>query len=172
MLKEMTDEDRKAWEKLVAHCRNEDGEGGGVYGWCSPIGEDDDVADVILVIDAEVERLNRECDNLRGQIEDYTTVGDVERKGYLDEIKCLREIIDLLPGWIHTIKIERMRQDAKWGEQNHNDWKWLTILTEEIGELAKCILEDDSVNGVKELGECAAVCVAWMEAIGRRPKEG
>jgi len=51
--------------------------------------------------------------------------------------------------------------------------KWLAILTEEVGELAKAILED-SENGVEELYQCAAVCVAWGEAISRRAgkKEG
>lgn len=36
---------------------------------------------------------------------------------------------------------ERRRQDAKWGEQNHAATVWLTVLTEEVGELAEAILE-------------------------------
>ena len=36
---------------------------------------------------------------------------------------------------------ERIRQDAKWGEQNHNPYIYLAILLEEVGELAQSILQ-------------------------------
>ena len=35
------------------------------------------------------------------------------------------------------IVAERQKQDAKWGEQNHNPIEWSAILTEECGEVAK-----------------------------------
>jgi len=76
--------------------------------------------------------------------------------------------MDRHSGWIACIKAERKRQDAKWGEQNHDDLYWLGILMEEVGELAKSIIENDSVNGVEELIQSASVCVAWYEAINRR----
>ena len=85
-----------------------------------------------------------------------------------EAVARLRAAVDLLPVWIVIIKAERERQDAKWGEQNHGDFKWLSILVEEVGEVAKAILEDNSAEGVKELSHVAAVSVAWMEAIGRR----
>ncbi len=47
----------------------------------------------------------------------------------------------------HDTIVERMRQEAKWGEQNHEWPMWLTILTEELGEASKEYL--------KWLGACA-----------------
>jgi hypothetical protein len=41
----------------------------------------------------------------------------------------------------------------------------LPILTEEVGEVGKAILETDSVELSKELIQVAAVCVAWLEAL-------
>lgn len=42
---------------------------------------------------------------------------------------------------ISDIIRERARQDRKWGIQDHSDLTWLGILTEELGELAKAIIE-------------------------------
>lgn len=92
---------------------------------------------------------------------------------------------------------ERRRQDAKWGEQNHNDYYWLGILTEEVGEAAKALIEMsrcatvpyqlqhlgckaeaheniqylDNPDLEKELTHVAAVAIAWLEAIHRRRSE-
>ena len=84
--------------------------------------------------------------------------------------------IDYPISW--RITNERESQDRKWGEQNHNDYVWNAILTEEVGEVSKAILESrDSGIGLdainvdeleKELVQVAAVCVAWLEAIERR----
>jgi hypothetical protein len=38
---------------------------------------------------------------------------------------------------------ERLRQEAKWGAQSHAPERWLAILTEEVGEVARAILEGD-----------------------------
>jgi NTP pyrophosphatase (non-canonical NTP hydrolase) len=73
-----------------------------------------------------------------------------------------------MPAWIYTIKTERMRQDAKWGEQNHDDFKWLSILMEEVGEVSKAALEHDEPEVLKELSHVSAVAVAHIEALGRR----
>lgn len=76
---------------------------------------------------------------------------------------------------VQQILDERARQDAKWGEQNHNDYRYLAILTEEIGELAQAALEDEF--GGKHAGtlrdeliQAAAVALAWLECIDRRVK--
>jgi len=73
-----------------------------------------------------------------------------------------------------------MKQDVKWGEQNHNDLKWLSILMEEVGEAAETVNEDNPAkerlyshdacedNLEYELIQVAAVAVAWIEAIRRR----
>ena len=68
---------------------------------------------------------------------------------------------------------ERKRQDAKWGEQNHDDAMWFCILGEEFGELAQAVLHT-KVGGRaagtvrEELVQTAAVAVAWIEAMDRR----
>jgi NTP pyrophosphatase (non-canonical NTP hydrolase) len=64
---------------------------------------------------------------------------------------------------------ERKRQDDKWGVQDHEHATWLTILTEEVGELAQCILHrkfggHHADKLYEELTQVAAVAVAWMEA--------
>jgi len=74
---------------------------------------------------------------------------------------------------IHDILDERDRQDVKWGEQNHDDYRWLAILTEEVGELAQAALHDEfggkhAGTLRKELIQAAAVCVSWLECIDRR----
>jgi len=76
------------------------------------------------------------------------------------------------------IEIERDRQDAKWGDQSDTwDPRWLAVLTEEVGEVAKEILEGSRYNTGymidtehlrEELVQCAAVTIAWIEAIDTR----
>ena len=78
------------------------------------------------------------------------------------------------------VLVERQRQDARWGEQNHQIGTWLTILTEEIGELCRAELaltfgEQDSVAEVNELlrqrraeaVQVAAVALAIVEYLDR-----
>lgn len=74
---------------------------------------------------------------------------------------------------LDLIRTERMRQDKKWGEQNHPDLYWLGILVEEVGELSRAIIEGWAweKDRDRELIQVAAVAVAWKEAIGRRPKK-
>jgi len=63
---------------------------------------------------------------------------------------------------------ERSNQDLKWGIQNHRDSVWLAILAEEIGEVAKAILERKYVELDKELTQVCAVAVAWKECRMRK----
>jgi NTP pyrophosphatase (non-canonical NTP hydrolase) len=69
------------------------------------------------------------------------------------------------------ISNERERQDAKWGaDRKLDDYLWLAILTEEVGETAKAALESDTVLATrsdlrKELVQVAAVAVAWLEGL-------
>ncbi len=50
-------------------------------------------------------------------------------------------------GWtkaevISLIRHERNEQDARWGPQTNNtNGKWVAILTEEVGEVARSVLE-------------------------------
>lgn len=95
--------------------------------------------------------------------------------------------------FLAEIVLERNRQDAKWGEQNHPDgtgrpgarqladWaravckandptrdNWQDILTEEVYET---FAETDPVLLRAELVQIAAVCMAWVEAIDRRGRK-
>lgn len=68
---------------------------------------------------------------------------------------------------------ERQRQYEKWGEQNHDDYRWLAILVEEIGELSQCALHDEFGGHAagklqEELVQVAAVAVSWLECLDRR----
>lgn len=72
---------------------------------------------------------------------------------------------------------ERLRQDRKWGEQNHSPMHWMPILMEEVGESAKAALETHFEYNVdtakdyseyrKELIQVAAVAVAMIECLDR-----
>ena len=83
--------------------------------------------------------------------------------------------INLVLDEVHT---ERLKQNEKWGEQNHNDFIWTAILGEEFGEVAQQALwahfdndgpTEKGGNSVrKELIQVAAVAVAWIECIDRR----
>jgi NTP pyrophosphatase (non-canonical NTP hydrolase) len=72
---------------------------------------------------------------------------------------------------------ERARQNAKWGEQNHHPMEWLSILGEEVGEACEAANEahwhasgrQPWAGYRKELVQVAAVAVAAIEALDRRP---
>lgn len=82
-----------------------------------------------------------------------------------DEIDAWRGILKPSPSLLayERIQTERRRQDAKWGQQNHDPGKWSLILSEELGEVAKSALEGDRSNYLTELVQAAAVLVAWIE---------
>ena len=75
---------------------------------------------------------------------------------------------------------ERKRQDAKWGEQNHDPTVWLGILGEEFGELCQAVNETWFDNGPEERKkggyenmraeaiQVAAVAVSLVECLDRR----
>ncbi len=82
---------------------------------------------------------------------------------------------------------EREKQDAKWGQQNHNAPEYLMILGEEVGEANKAALEtyfkarksmppnveavkEDYSEYRKELIQIAAVAVAMIESLDRNGK--
>jgi hypothetical protein len=73
---------------------------------------------------------------------------------------------------------ERLRQDSKWGEQNHDPFKWLAILGEEVGESNNAALEafnfktgewdlEKLAHYREELIQVAAVAVAMVECLDR-----
>lgn len=73
---------------------------------------------------------------------------------------------------IQDIITERTRQDAKWGEQNHDPITWSAILTEECGEFAQCALHHrfggPAASTIRnEAVQVAAVAVAIIEYLDR-----
>ena len=71
---------------------------------------------------------------------------------------------------------ERVRQDKKWGEQNHDPITWVAILMEEVGELAQSAIETrfvgfgahGSIENIRqEAVHVAAVAVAIVECLDR-----
>lgn len=74
---------------------------------------------------------------------------------------------------LEEVGFERAAQNAKWGEQNHDDFIWSAILGEEVGEVCKAALHDrfggEEAGGQREeLLQVAAVAIAWVECIDRR----
>lgn len=69
----------------------------------------------------------------------------------------------------NEISLERERQNIKWGDQSHHsNEKWMVILIEEIGEVAKDLLDGNEVDASVELIQCAAVIVQWLEIMYAR----
>lgn len=94
---------------------------------------------------------------------DYYTMSDFTKA---INTKTTREMLMSILG-------ERKRQNEKWGEQNHDDYRWLAILTEEVGELSQAILHDEfggKATGTMrdELIQVTAVAFQWIEALERR----
>lgn len=74
---------------------------------------------------------------------------------------------------LDDVLAERVKQDEKWGKQDHEPAVWLAILMEEVGEVAKEIA--DGLAGGKwrerdyreELVQATAVGLAALEAFDR-----
>lgn len=78
------------------------------------------------------------------------------------------DTISSVTGILRAVYRERRRQDAKWGtiEQRRDkldNWGWLAILMEEIGEIAKALLEHKPAEMHTEIIQALAVCMAWLE---------
>ena len=75
----------------------------------------------------------------------------------------------LRPEAINMVYQEDRKQREKWGDQTHSIYKWITILSEEVGELSKAVLEAHHDTAawkdvVKEAVQVAtlALKIAWM----------
>ena len=62
------------------------------------------------------------------------------------------------------VEQERINQVIRFGKQEHNLADWYLILAEEVGEVAKAILEGDK-GLYNELVQVAAVSVQILEAL-------
>lgn len=70
---------------------------------------------------------------------------------------------------LDLIAAEDVAQREKWGDQTHSIYKWVLILSEEVGELSKAVLESYHSDLclrdiVKEAVQVATVAlkIAWM----------
>ena len=63
--------------------------------------------------------------------------------------------------------VEHARGEQKelWGYQALNWEEWLTILVEEVGEVARAIQEHDPKAFLLELSQVAAVAIQIMESV-------
>jgi NTP pyrophosphatase (non-canonical NTP hydrolase) len=75
---------------------------------------------------------------------------------------------------LDDVLARRKKQDAKWGEQNHNPYIYLAILIEEVGELGQAILQTQFggdkggwLNVRNEAVDVAAVGLALIECLDR-----
>lgn len=76
-----------------------------------------------------------------------------------------KEIVcDILGDVLH----ERESQHTKWGQQDHDEDRWMVILMEEVGEVARAIFDENPDNYREELVQVAAVAVAAIEAFDRK----
>lgn len=68
-----------------------------------------------------------------------------------------------------AIVVERWRQQEKHGDAvagNIDPLLKLAILTEEVGEVAKALLDGEPLENLRaELVQVAAVAVAWLESL-------
>lgn len=60
---------------------------------------------------------------------------------------------------------ERCAQEGNWSKQRHPLDYWMVILVEEVGEVARAVLNDCNLETRKELVQAAAVCRAMVEQI-------
>ena len=68
-------------------------------------------------------------------------------KQYPDSIR-----FDGMPEICELVREEHRKQFKKWGVQKRTLFEWLCYLTEEVGELAKAIAENEYRNGdIKEV---------------------
>ena len=64
---------------------------------------------------------------------------------------------------------ERERQDSLWGDQSHHsDAWWNVIASEENGEVAREVYEQNEEKLLAEIIQACAVYFAWAEALQRR----
>lgn len=72
---------------------------------------------------------------------------------------------------VKEILVERDRQDRLWGVQDHEPFKWVTILLEEVGEYAQDVLEGRMTHAREEVVQIAAVAMAIVESMDRVSNE-
>ena len=72
------------------------------------------------------------------------------------------------------IEAERQRQNAKHGppipgQHRHGHYTWSAILSEEVGEINRALLQDDIPRLREELVQTTAVTIAGLVVIDHQP---
>ena len=103
-----------------------------------------------------------------------------EKGGYYPRKKTVGqkgEMLDCKVSKFVPILAEQIRQLKKWGMQDHHPHHYLTIMTEEVGEVAEAILKTEGEGNtmtwddvIKELVEVQAVAQSMKESIERNQK--
>ena len=90
-----------------------------------------------------------------------------------DDVECERDS-KLRANAVRDALAERRRQEALWGRQDHDPFVYVTILTEEVGEVAEAAHDTffgGKAGGVeairKEAVQVAAVALAMVESLDR-----
>jgi len=86
------------------------------------------------------------------------------------QLICLPILIDLL-------RVENEKQILKWGIQERTAFEWMAYLTEEVGELAKAISEEQYRDGnnveiIKEAIQVATLALKIAEMFNKEDVEG
>ena len=66
-------------------------------------------------------------------------------------------------GLVHRVLLEMSISDRRWGPQFHDDDRWLSILTEEVGEVAKALNDKEDAAAIEaELIQVASVALNFI----------
>lgn len=84
-----------------------------------------------------------------------------------EAIACLRKVNSPTDFVVSEVKIERARQNKKWGQQDLQPAAWLAVLGEEYGEVCRAVCEGDTKGYREELVQVAAVAVQMIECLDR-----
>ena len=84
--------------------------------------------------------------------------GEIRMSDKLYTDKCFKKLDSL----IDHVDCENMQQIKKWGIQSHSAFAWITILVEEVGELAQATLNSEYGQDTKKIVFKEAIQVATL----------
>lgn len=124
----------------------------------------------------EIRYLHSACDDLENDHASFEAVETLQK-----EIEHLRSLLDdkRTKEILGNVEEERRRQSKLWGKQSHDYSYWLTILIEEIGEVAQAIQKGSVASKISDAGDLymeliqtAAVTVAFAEQVAEQVAGG
>ena len=65
--------------------------------------------------------------------------------------------------YLKLVKKERERQEEIYGDRQHWESEWFILLSEEVGEVAKAIVQGNIPQMRTELIQCAALIESWFK---------